>query len=793
MASRKQLFQILSGALGVVLVIGISAIPIANNATQWMKATQSSLIADLFESLEVKLKDFVHSEVVKETSTDDLDGLDVEKGTDTTIVKNFTTYVSSPSASSVPSGGSGNTLYYTSDGLKAGTTIYTDGTLVGIGTTDPKAKLHLTTSAIDKTTLLIQSITTQTAPLLDLQNVDGASLASFNSNGKLTLSNGSNDHSLELTPTGNAGYLSSNGGALFINNTSNIGSGIGIFSNAGAEALGNMINVKVDNPLYNQAAFYMNYDGTSNAVEIVANTNDDSSNALSITNNNTQDSALGVIGFETSKGTIKVSHNGTGSDANASGLSIDLKGTGTKAQGLYVDSTASGGTTGNLLRLRNQSIDRFVVDSLGGLKVGGNGTNTSITKYGNTVGDEFFVGTTGSFRVQRSSSDSEAFRVQINGDSQGRWLGTSDGKLKWGDGSSAQDVILRRSAASTLLLDTGNFVINTGNIGIGTTSFGSNAAKVLAIANGVAPTSSITDGIQLYAIDYVDGDGTSTSELFVRDEDGNATNLSPHNFSLVPQGPSEPLAWSYYSEKNGQAINVDMAKTIRLVEELSGTKLIYTKDLATGQDLTSDSSLEIPTLSSLQKYIATQPQQIQNLQSDLSVQSQKTVQKDTLAQNMTFSDQVITILKKIIVTSEAVFQNSVEFVASVIFHDSVTFEKSVAVKGALAVNKDQAGRITLKKGETKSTYTFSAPFSKEPVITLTANDALKGTYWVKKTKTDFTVFLSVVQDEDVQFDWHALVSDTKEESSKNDGESGITPTPTIIVTPEASVSAEEKK
>ncbi len=792
MASRKQLIQILSAVLGVALVGGISAVPIANNATQWMKATQSSLIDDKFQSLEGKLKLFIQSEVAKETPTDDLDGLDVQKGTDTTIVKNFTTYISSPSASSVPSGSNGNTLYYTSDGLKAGTIIYTDGTLVGIGTTSPQAKLHILTSATDKTSLLLQDITSQTALLLDLQNASGTSLASFNNNGKLTLSSSANDHSLELNPTGNAGYLSSNGGALYINNTSNIGSGIGIFSNAGAEALGNMINVKVDNPLYNQAAFYMNYDGTSNAVEIVTNTNDDSSNALSITNNNTQDSALGVIGYETSKGTIKVSHNGTGTDANASGLSIDLKGTGTKAQGLYVDSTASGGTTGNLLRLRNQSIDRFVVDSLGGLKLGSNGTNTSITKYGNTVGDEFFVGTTGSFRVQRASSDSEAFRVQINGDTQGRWLGTSDGKLKWGDGSSTQDVVLRRSAASTLLLDSGNFVINTGNLGIGTTSFGSNAAKVLAIANGTAPTTSITHGIQLYAIDYVDGDGTSTSELFVRDEDGNATNLSPHNFSLLPKGASEPLAWSYYSEKNGQAINVDMAKTIRLVEELSGTKLIYTKDLATGQELDPDSSLEIPTLSFLQKYVASQPQQIQNLQNNFTSQSQKAVQKDDLSKNMTFSDQVITVLKKIIITSEAVFQNSVEFVASAIFHDSVTFEKSVTVKGALAVSKDQAGRISIKKGETKSAYTFSTAFSQEPVMTVTPNDTIKGTYWVKKTKTAFTIFLSQAQDQDVQFDWHALTSETQVESSKDEEEKGMTPTPSITVIPEASVSAEGK-
>jgi hypothetical protein len=790
MPSRKGLFRVLCSALVIIVFIGSSSIPVANTLSQWVRTTQILPLSNQVQSLQKKLDLYVQSASKEGMSSEDESGLVTTPGTDTTIVKNFTTYVSSGSA--VPTGSSGNTLYYTSDGLQAGTTIYTDGSIIGIGTTLPKAKLHLMSNSVDRTSLLIQSLTSQTANLLDLQNVDGASLASFNSSGKLTLSNGTDDHSIELTPTGNAGYLSSNGGAIFINNTSNLGSGIGIYSNAGAEALGNMINVKVDNPLYNQAAFYMDYDGISNAVEIISNTQDSSSNALSVTNNNTQDSAVGVIGYETGKGTIKVSHNGTGTDSNASGISIDLKGTGTRAQGVYVDSTASGGTLGNLLRLRNQSIDRFVVDSLGGLKVGGNGTNTSITKYGNTVGDEFFVGTNGSFRVQRSSSDSEAFRVQINGDTQGRWLGTSDGKLKWGDGSSAQDVILRRSAAATLLLDSATFTINSGNLGIGTTSFGSNAAKVLAIGNGTAPTTSITDGVQLYAIDYVDGDGTSTSELFVRDEDGNATNLSPHNFSLVPQGRSEPLAWSYYSEKNGQAINVDMAKTIRLVEELSGTKLIYTKDLTTGMDINSDySSLAIPTLSSLQQYIANQPQQIESIQNDVISQSQNTVKKDDLVKNMTFTDEVITILKKMVITSEAIFQSTVEFVATVIFHDSVTFDKTVTVKGALTVSKDQAGRLNIKQGETIATYTFSTPFANEPVITITPNDAIIGSYWVKKTKTDFTVFLSEIQKSDIQFDWHALTSQLENDSSKNNEKEKVIPTHEVTITPVASASAEE--
>jgi len=64
-------------------------------------------------------------------------------------------------------------------------------------------------------------------------------------------------------------------------------------------------------------------------------------------------------------------------------------------------------------------------------------------------------------------------------------------------------------------------------------------------------------------------------ELYAMDGSGNITNISPHNFSMISQ--SEPMAWSFYSEnKNiGQRINVDMLRSIRLIESLSGEKLVY--------------------------------------------------------------------------------------------------------------------------------------------------------------------------------------------------------------------------
>ena len=108
------------------------------------------------------------------------------------------------------------------------------------------------------------------------------------------------------------------------------------------------------------------------------------------------------------------------------------------------------------------------------------------------------------------------------------------------------------------------------NLLLNGTSAGASAVGTLAIFNGTAPTGSVTDGVILYAEDV-----SSSSELKVRDEAGNVTTLSPHNFSLIPEGPSEEMAWAYYSEKNGKRINVDMLKLARMVEKLTGEQLVY--------------------------------------------------------------------------------------------------------------------------------------------------------------------------------------------------------------------------
>ena len=82
--------------------------------------------------------------------------------------------------------------------------------------------------------------------------------------------------------------------------------------------------------------------------------------------------------------------------------------------------------------------------------------------------------------------------------------------------------------------------------------------------NGTAPTSSVTNGIRLYSEDV-----TASAELKVRDEAGNITTLSPHNFGKIPGGRSEKLAWSFYSQRNGEYITADMTKALRTIENQS--------------------------------------------------------------------------------------------------------------------------------------------------------------------------------------------------------------------------------
>jgi hypothetical protein len=100
-------------------------------------------------------------------------------------------------------------------------------------------------------------------------------------------------------------------------------------------------------------------------------------------------------------------------------------------------------------------------------------------------------------------------------------------------------------------------------VGSGST-FATSATAAIHMYNGTAPSASITDGTLLYSEDV-----SASSELKVRDEAGNITTLSPHNFTGIPGGASEDMAWSFHSERDGKFITVDMTKAMRTIEQQS--------------------------------------------------------------------------------------------------------------------------------------------------------------------------------------------------------------------------------
>lgn len=93
--------------------------------------------------------------------------------------------------------------------------------------------------------------------------------------------------------------------------------------------------------------------------------------ALNVISDKPGDSAMWLTGKESARGTLKIAHLNPGAgataDASAAAISIDLQRNGqggTAAQGIFLTAT-EGATTGNLIVLRNNGRDDFVVKGTG--------------------------------------------------------------------------------------------------------------------------------------------------------------------------------------------------------------------------------------------------------------------------------------------------------------------------------------------------------------------------------------------------------------------------------------------
>ena len=100
------------------------------------------------------------------------------------------------------------------------------------------------------------------------------------------------------------------------------------------------------------------------------------------------------------------------------------------------------------------------------------------------------------------------------------------------------------------------------------------------IVMGPSTSAAITQGLTSATVLINRG-----GELYATDSSHNNTQLTPHNWNLISAGPSEELAWTYWSQRPDpednerlQSINVDIAQVVRKVEDLVGEKLIYTEN-----------------------------------------------------------------------------------------------------------------------------------------------------------------------------------------------------------------------
>ena len=100
-----------------------------------------------------------------------------------------------------------------------------------------------------------------------------------------------------------------------------------------------------------------------------------------------------------------------------------------------------------------------------------------------------------------------------------------------------------------------NEKFQTTNTGIGLTG-------VMRMAVESGDPSTVTDSAHIYA-----KDDSSSAEVFVQDEAGNVTKISPHN---------EKGEWEYFSRntKTGKTVRVNMEEMIRDIEKLTGNRYI---------------------------------------------------------------------------------------------------------------------------------------------------------------------------------------------------------------------------
>lgn len=253
-----------------------------------------------------------------------------------------------------------------------------------------------------------------------------------------------------------------------------------------------------------RSAFLKTTSTTEHAVTVYQAGTSGDGVALNVISDNPANSAIFLTGHESARGTLKIAHLNPGAggvsdetaDAGAAALSIDLQRNlkpGTAAQGIFVTAT-DGATTGNLLVLRNNARDDFVVKGSG------------------AVGVRLPIGNvpTGALQVAQGDDATVGLAMQANSSSAQQLL-----LLKDSTGAARFEVSGNGSSVHRALA----FFTSALQLGSTSSDLGGSSGAVISIKNVTTPpTTNPTGG----GIMYVDA-----GALKYRGSSGTVTTIAP--------------------------------------------------------------------------------------------------------------------------------------------------------------------------------------------------------------------------------------------------------------------------
>jgi hypothetical protein len=281
-----------------------------------------------------------------------------------------------------------------------------------------------------------------------------------------------------------------------------LGIGVALDVAAGGGASSSVLDVRSDDAAIGAAFFKHNPPGGTATTHTLtarqaATNGSGTGSALNVTSDNVGFSCMQVSGKETDRGTVKIAHlnnsGGAADDGSAAAISIDTQygdEGGTAAQGIFMTAT-NGPTTGNLIDLRNNGRDDFVVKGTGRVGVG---VVTGATPAGMVEVVQYDDSTPGIVAKGRTS-----------GTNLIEFLRASDGAIRTRVSNACQLVTSENIYAAGPVLQVGSTSTTVGN-----------GSGVLGIANaGTPPTTNPVGGGCLYveagALKYRGSSGTVTT------------------------------------------------------------------------------------------------------------------------------------------------------------------------------------------------------------------------------------------------------------------------------------------